>query len=513
MSGDVLDLAVSIARRARNASSSRSHYAEQPALAERGNALVAGVAASEDLPITEGSARAEVNTRDSLYRRLLAGADALAAVMTLVLVAVVLGDDTLRPGALAVIPLVILVSKAVGLYDRDDSVLRKSTLDEAPALFRVATFYTFVFWLAQDALVGDYFAQDQLLALWVLLFVAMLAARTTARRLARALASEERCLIVGDGVTAEWVRRKLDATPSVKARVVGRVSLESARAGNGGPPSLGALSELESILAAHAVDRVIVVPGHAGGEQVLRAVRRVKAAGVKVSLLPRLLEVVGSSVEFDELDGVTLLGVRRHGLSRSSRALKRCVDLVGASLGLLVLAPLMPLVIVAIKLDSRGPVLFRQRRMGREDEVFEMLKFRTMVEDADQRKLELMGRNEAEGLFKIADDPRITRVGRTLRRTSLDELPQLINVLKGEMSLVGPRPLVVEEDRRVEGWQRRRLVVRPGITGLWQIFGAARIPLHEMVKIDYLYGANWSLWLDARILLRTIEFVLARRGL
>jgi exopolysaccharide biosynthesis polyprenyl glycosylphosphotransferase len=234
---------------------------------------------------------------------------------------------------------------------------------------------------------------------------------------------------------------------------------------------------------------------------------------VKVSLLPRLLEVVGSSVEFDELDGVTLLGVRRHGLSRSSRALKRGVDVVGASLGLLVLAPLMPLVIVAIKLDSRGPVLFRQRRMGREDEVFEMLKFRTMVKDADQQKLELMSRNEADGLFKIADDPRVTRLGRMLRRTSLDELPQLINVLKGEMSLVGPRPLVVEEDRRVEGWQRRRLLVRPGITGLWQIFGAARIPLHEMVKIDYLYGANWSLWLDVKILLRTVQFVFARRGL
>jgi exopolysaccharide biosynthesis polyprenyl glycosylphosphotransferase len=505
---------MSVARRARKASGSRSDYARQPtALADRGKAFLPGIAVSEELPIAEGSVRAEVVTRDSLYRRLLAVADALAAVTTLVLDAVVLGDDSLRPGALAVIPLVILVSKAVGLYDRDDSVLRKSTLEEAPALFRVATFYTFVFWLAQEALVGDYFAQDQLLALWVLLFAAMVTARTTARRLARALSPEEECLIVGDRATAEWVRRKLEATPSVKARVVGRVSLESAPAGKGGPPLLGTLADLESILAAHDVDRVIVVPGHAGGEQVLRAVRRVKAAGVKVSVLPRLLEVVGSSVEFDELDGVTLLGVRQHGLSRSSRALKRGVDLGGASLGLLVLAPLLPVVIVAIKLDSRGPVLFRQRRMGREDEVFEMLKFRTMGKDADQQKFELMSRNEAEGLFKIADDPRVTRVGRLLRRTSLDELPQLINVLKGEMSLVGPRPLVVEEDRRVEGWQRRRLLVRPGITGLWQIFGAARIPLQEMVKIDYLYGANWSLWLDVKILLRTVQFVFARRGL
>jgi exopolysaccharide biosynthesis polyprenyl glycosylphosphotransferase len=472
-----------------------------------------GIAVSDEFPVAEGRPRAEALARDSLYRRLLAVADALAAATTLILVAVVLGDDSLRPGALAVVPLVILVSKAVGLYDRDEDLLRKSTLDEAPALFRVATFYTFVFWLMESLLVSNYFGEDQLLALWVFLFGAMLTTRTVARGVARALSPAERCLIVGDRVTAEWVRHKLEATPSVKADVVGTVSLESAPAGHVGPPPQGELAELESIVAAHDVDRVIVVPGHAGGDQVMRAVRRVKATGVRVSLLPRLLEVVGSSVEFDELDGLTLLGVRRHGPSRSSRALKRGVDLVGASLGVLVLAPLLPLLIAAIKLDSRGPVLFRQRRMGRDDQVFEMLKFRTMVKDADQQKVELMSRNEAEGLFKIADDPRITRVGRFLRRTSLDELPQLINVLRGEMSLVGPRPLVLEEDRRVEGWQRRRLLVRPGITGLWQIFGAARIPLHEMVKIDYLYGANWSLWLDVKVLLRTVQFVFARRGL
>jgi lipopolysaccharide/colanic/teichoic acid biosynthesis glycosyltransferase len=193
--------------------------------------------------------------------------------------------------------------------------------------------------------------------------------------------------------------------------------------------------------------------------------------------------------------------------------LKRAVDLVGSAVGLLPLAPLMLAIAVAIKIDSPGPVLFRQRRMGRDDVPFEMLKFRTMVKDADQRKLALADRNEAKGLFKIADDPRITRVGRLLRKSSLDELPQLLNVLRGEMSLVGPRPLVVDEDRHVTGWDRRRLLVRPGMTGLWQIFGAARIPLDEMVKIDYVYGANWSLWQDVRILLRTLPYVLGRRGL
>jgi lipopolysaccharide/colanic/teichoic acid biosynthesis glycosyltransferase len=210
---------------------------------------------------------------------------------------------------------------------------------------------------------------------------------------------------------------------------------------------------------------------------------------------------------------VTLLGVRRFGLTRSSWVCKRALDLSGTAIGLVLLAPVIPVIAVAIKLDSRGPVLFRQQRVGRGGCVFDMVKFRTMVDGADRRKAMLRERNEAEGLFKIADDPRITRVGRLLRRTSLDELPQLWNVLRGEMSLVGPRPLVIEDDRQVEGWYRRRLDLPPGMTGRWQVLGSARIPLREMVKLDYLYAANWSLWTDVKILLRTLAFVAGRRGL
>ncbi|MGO9884583.1 MAG: sugar transferase, partial [Solirubrobacteraceae bacterium] len=176
--------------------------------------------------------------------------------------------------------------------------------------------------------------------------------------------------------------------------------------------------------------------------------------------------------------------------------------------------PVFAVVTVAIKLDSRGPVFFCQRRIGRLGDTFGMFKFRSMVEDADAVKGQLRHRNDAQGgLFKIADDPRVTRVGRFLRKTSIDELPQLWNVLCGSMSLVGPRPLIQDEDALIEGWERRRLSVRPGMTGMWQIFGSARIPMREMVKIDYLYGANWSLWLDVKILLRTVPYVLGRRGL
>jgi lipopolysaccharide/colanic/teichoic acid biosynthesis glycosyltransferase len=229
--------------------------------------------------------------------------------------------------------------------------------------------------------------------------------------------------------------------------------------------------------------------------------------------MPRMFEVVGSSVEFDELGGLTLLGLRRYHLSKSSAILKRAFDVAGASAGLFLLAPLFATVALGVKLTSPGPVFFRQRRIGRGGEAFDMLKFRTMFDGADVHKDALRDRNEADGFFKITDDPRITKIGRLLRRTSLDELPQLINVLSGEMSLVGPRPLISEEDARIEGWFRRRLDITPGMTGAWQVLGSSRVPMRDMVTIDYLYRTNWSLWLDLKILLRTVPHVLRRRGM
>jgi lipopolysaccharide/colanic/teichoic acid biosynthesis glycosyltransferase len=174
---------------------------------------------------------------------------------------------------------------------------------------------------------------------------------------------------------------------------------------------------------------------------------------------------------------------------------------------------MMAAVALAIRLDSRGPILFRQTRVGRNGKRFQIFKFRSMCMDAEAQKCDLFHLNETEGLFKMAADPRVTRVGRLLRRTSLDELPQLFNVWWGEMSLVGPRPLVTDEDAKIEGLDRSRLHLTPGMTGHWQILGSSRVPLHEMVGIDYLYVANWSLWSDVKILLRTVPYVLARRGM
>jgi exopolysaccharide biosynthesis polyprenyl glycosylphosphotransferase len=270
---------------------------------------------------------------------------------------------------------------------------------------------------------------------------------------------------------------------------------------------------LRGLVRDHEIHRVIFAPITTDARDTLDLIRVAKALGVRVSLLPRIFEVVGSSVEFDHVDGLTMLGVRRFGLTRSSRAVKRAFDVVGSSMVLLAVGPLLGSIALAVRLDSRGPILFRQTRVGRDGKRFEILKFRTMVPDAERLKGNLVHLNETQGLFKIAEDPRMTRVGGFLRRTALDELPQLLNVWRGEMSLVGPRPLVVDEDAKIEGLDRSRLHLTPGMTGHWQILGSARVPLNEMVGIDYLYVANWSLWTDVKILLRTIPYVFARQGM
>jgi lipopolysaccharide/colanic/teichoic acid biosynthesis glycosyltransferase len=208
-----------------------------------------------------------------------------------------------------------------------------------------------------------------------------------------------------------------------------------------------------------------------------------------------------------------VLSVPSASLSPAARAVKRTFDLVSALVGIIVLAPVYAVIALLIKLDTPGPVFFRQTRVGRDGEPFEMIKFRSMFVGADEQKDALRPLNEADGLFKIEDDPRITRVGRQLRRCSLDELPQLWNVVRGEMSLVGPRPLVTDEDIQVAGWHRHRLHLTPGMTGHWQVLGSPRLPLQEMIRIDYLYVTNWSLWMDTKLLLRTVPHVIRRGGM
>jgi exopolysaccharide biosynthesis polyprenyl glycosylphosphotransferase len=221
---------------------------------------------------------------------------------------------------------------------------------------------------------------------------------------------------------------------------------------------------------------------------------------------------VTPTVQMHALEGVPVVSVPPFALSRSSRLLKRMLDVVGASLALVVAGPVLAIVAVLIKLDSRGPILFSQTRMGYGNRPFRMLKFRTMVVDADARKAEVAALNKHVGtgdarMFKIANDPRVTRFGAILRRYSLDELPQLWNVLRGDMSLVGPRPLVLDEDEHVLAWAKKRLHLRPGMTGLWQVAGRNEIPFEEMVKLDYMYVTSWSLGGDLKLLARTVPAI------
>jgi exopolysaccharide biosynthesis polyprenyl glycosylphosphotransferase len=452
--------------------------------------------------------------RDTVLRRALALADGCAALVALLLAVIVTdGRISVEPTIVLLAPFVIIAAKAIGLYDRDQHVLRKTTIDEIPQIFYLSVLCALTVWLVEAVLLDGNLGRPGVFMLLGSTFALIFAGRLVIRGVVTAIAPPERCLVIGNAEDAERIASKL-GDAGVKTIVTGRVPLGGREGLMRGGAGCADPELLRREIREQLVHRVIIAPDGHDQDEVLHVIRMIKALGVKVTVLPRLLEVVGSSSTYEDVDGMTLLGVRQFGATKSSEALKRSMDILGAGLTVLVLAPLLALLAAAVKLDSRGPVLFRQRRIGRHGEVFPMLKFRSMIPDAEAQKQELRGRNEVQGgLFKIADDPRITRMGRFLRRTSLDELPQLFNVLGGSMSLVGPRPLVQDEDALIEGWQRRRLAVKPGMTGMWQIFGSSRIPMHEMVKIDYLYGANWSIWLDLKILLRTVPYVLRRRGL
>jgi len=451
------------------------------------------------------AAGASRQRRESLHRRLLGAADLAAAAVSLLFVLIATGTGNPGLAVVAGTPLVILVFKIAGLYDRDQMRLVHSTLDETPLLLQLTGLYSLVVAIGAPLLTGGSFASEQIAALWLVSFITTVSGRVLARSIAVKASPEERCLVVGDPTLADRVREKLDSSHA-RARVIATLPLAPDQFDAWESPE-----DLRSLVYEHAIDRVIIAPtttDAAGAQELIRAA---KVAGTRISVLPRMLEVVGSAVEFDDVDGLTMLGVRPFGLSRSSRALKRAFDLVATSIGVVAVAPILAVIAVAIRLDSKGPILFRQVRIGRDGRPFEIFKFRSMVVDAEARKDDLRDRNEVgDGMFKIADDPRVTRVGNLLRKTSLDEMPQLFNVLRGDMSLVGPRPLVTDEDAQVLGLDRSRLHLTPGMTGPWQILGA-RVPMQEMVAIDYLYVAGWSLWADIKLLLRTVRHV-ARRG-
>jgi exopolysaccharide biosynthesis polyprenyl glycosylphosphotransferase len=443
----------------------------------------------------------QVGRRERRYRHALAVADMCAAAVSVPFAVSLVGGDQLRVWYLLLIPLMLVTSKVLGLYDHDELVVRKSTIDELPLLISLASTFTVLVWVTRHLTVLGAPGTAAMAALWGALAVSLSGGRSLARTVAAVTSPPERCLVLGDVRAFDRLQGPLADQRSVS--LVGVLSLARA---------LADASRLHEMAGAEQIHRIIIAPDETlRPAETLELVRRAKETGLRVSLLPGVLEAVGSSVVLDDIGGVTLLGMPRFGLTRSSMAIKRGFDVATTSLLLVVALPIMAVAALLIRLDSHGPAFFRQTRVGQDGEHFSMIKLRTMVDGADALKEGLMALNETHGLFKIADDPRITRVGRWLRRTNLDELPQLINVLRGEMSLVGPRPLVIDEDARVVGSDRSRLHLKPGMTGPWQTLGK-RVSLVEMVKVDYLYIANWSLWIDLKILLRTIPHVAAGRG-
>jgi exopolysaccharide biosynthesis polyprenyl glycosylphosphotransferase len=442
--------------------------------------------------------------REALRRRLLCAADVLTAAAALVLVLTVLGHDRPRLVTLFGIPVLILLFKVGGLYDREQVRVLRSTLDEAPVILQLTGLYALAVTILRPLAVDGHLGSAQIAGLWLFTFVAIVGGRMFARCLAGRMSEIERCLVIGDPERALRIRDKLSSS-GARAVVAATLPLEANEV-----DQLDGPDGVRRLVDDLRVDRIIVAPGSSEAD-ITELIRLAKSAGVQVSLLPRMLEVVGSTVEFEDIDGMTILDVRPFGLTRSSRLLKRVFDLITTTIGLIAVGPVIAAIAVAIRLDSKGPVFFRQVRVGRDGKQFRIFKFRSMVVDAEEQKERLRALNEAgDGLFKISRDPRVTRVGNVLRKTSLDELPQLFNVMRGEMSLVGPRPLVTDEDALVLGLDRSRLHLTPGMTGPWQVLGS-RVPMQEMVGLDYLYVANWSLWLDVKILLHTARHVL-RRG-
>jgi exopolysaccharide biosynthesis polyprenyl glycosylphosphotransferase len=324
-----------------------------------------------------------------------------------------------------------------------------------------------------------------------------------------------RVLIVGAGDIGRKVLRNLLAQPHLGYHVVGFVddNPEKGQGYIGRFKGLGGIEKIPQILQDEAVDEVIVTLPWMYHRKILSIVEQCERYNVKAKIVPDLFQISLSQIEVDDLSGLPLISIRPVAFRRWEKLVKRAMDLVIASVALIIFSPLMLIIALAIKLDSPGPVFFKQVRVGKGGKEFVMYKFRSMRGGAEEEQERLRELSEVDGpIFKIKNDPRCTRVGRIIRRLSLDELPQLYNVLKGEMSLVGPRPPLPSEVAQYKEWHKKRLAVSPGMTGLWQVSGRSLLSFDEMVLLDLYYIENWSPLLDIKILIRTIPKVLIGEG-
>jgi len=468
--------------------------------------------AADRLGLTGGAAA--LRRRGSMLRRLLAVGDwgALIAALCLATAATPATDVATLFWATLFSPVWILVVKLHGLYDNDHRRIRHSTLDELPALISTSALGT----IALDGLlalspVGPLSAGSAIIVAGGTL-VGSFAVRGVVRFFWHRLTGTALGLMIGPPEAADIVARRLSTHPEARLHLVGYLSSSDEDTATE-LPRLGSIDDFTRVAREHHVERVVVTEQGSTEKLAERLIEECKRAGLGLTFLPQHFGLLGPGIELNRLAELPVLDFRFSDPPRSTIALKRLMDMVVSGTLLALASPLLLIAASMIAVDTGLPVFFRQRRVGRDGRLFTMLKFRTMVRGADEQLEELINLEELEEpAFKIRNDPRITRAGRILRRTSLDELPQLLNVLKGDMSLVGPRPeeesVVALYDER----QRARLAVKPGLTGPMQVYGRADLTFEERLAIERDYLDNLSITGDLAILLRTPSAIVRGDG-
>jgi exopolysaccharide biosynthesis polyprenyl glycosylphosphotransferase len=457
------------------------------------------------------------STRRITLRQMLFGADLVAGASACFLSGGIGGLGLAPLLAFGVIGALAwpLATFLCGLYARDDPPSWTSSVAEGKQVVVICLGVSWPLLGLADLLGADHAVIISVVAT-ALLVVFTLGARGIARSGAHRMEPlRQRTIVLGSGVVAARLVDRLLRHPELGIEPIGVVDDDPYEISSLVLPHLGGRADLGQILASFEIDRVIVAFSRASHGDLLSCIRVCRDANVAIDVIPRLFELLDGARRVDRVGGMPVMALDVADLTRTSRAAKRGLDIVVSAAMLLLLAPVMALVALAIKLDSYGRVFFGQPRAGREGREFCLFKFRSMQVDADARKTDLIHLNESSDgvMFKIQKDPRVTRVGAFLRRWSLDELPQLLNVLRGHMSLVGPRPLILLESEAADNSEnRRRVDLRPGLTGPWQIYGRSEIPFHEMLGFDYQYVAGWSLARDLEILVATVPALLSRRG-
>jgi exopolysaccharide biosynthesis polyprenyl glycosylphosphotransferase len=424
---------------------------------------------------------------------------------------------------LAMIPIWIFTAKIYGLYDRDEERADYTTVDDFVDVFHLVTVAAWLLALGSWALSPGGSDLGMLAIFWSLAIPSVLTARTAARGLSRkSVLYLQNMVIVGAGEVGQVVARKVLQHPEYGIHLVGFVDDDprTRRAELDHVPLLGPSGSLPEIMRTFDIDRVVIAFSRESAERTVEAVRAVRGHDVQIDVVPRLFDVIGQRITLHSVEALPMVGLPPVRISPSSQLVKRLIDVVGASILLLLTLPLLIAAAVAIRIESQGPALFRQRRIGKGMREFTLLKFRTMKvgTDPSAHRDYIRGTMTANatvgenGMYKLDRSDSVTGVGRWLRKTSIDELPQLINVLKGDMSLVGPRPCLPYETELFRPDHFERFLVPSGITGLWQVAARARSTFGEALDMDVAYARGWSLGLDLRLLFRTPLQLVRQRG-